>query len=335
MNFTILLVGKNGQVGHELHRLLPGLGEVVAPDRHRLDLIDPDNIRRVIRETCPQLIVNAAAYTAVDAAETDEAQAHAINTEAPALLAEEAKRLGAGLVHYSTDYVFDGSNTEPYDEADPTNPLNVYGRTKLAGEEAIRRSGAPHMIFRTSWVYATRGRNFLLTIVRLATELEELRVVCDQTGSPTCASDIAVGTNKILMGIYKKHSETSAFAKVAGTYNMTAAGQTTWYDFTKAILELASATAEQMSWVKAALKGRPLITQRVLPITSDEFRSAARRPAYSVLSNLNLARTFGFELPDWRIQLQKCFAVENIDGPLATAGSIPRAEYPVPKRVCR
>lgn len=323
MNFTILLVGKNGQVGRELHRLLPGLGEVVAPDRHQLDLIDPDNIRRVIRETCPQLIVNAAAYTAVDAAETDEAQAHAINTVAPALLAAEAKRLDAGLVHYSTDYVFDGSNTEPYDEADPTNPLNVYGRTKLAGEEAIRRSGAPHLIFRTSWVYATRGRNFLLTILRLATEREELRIVCDQTGSPTCASDIASATSRILRGIYERDAITSEFAKVAGTYHMTAAGQTTWYDFAKAILEQTSEANERMSCVASFTKGHPLITRRVLPITSDEYRAAARRPAYSVLSNSSLARTFGFELHDWRVQLQKCFAVESIDRGFARGMPMP------------
>jgi dTDP-4-dehydrorhamnose reductase len=320
VNFTILLIGKNGQIGHELHRLLPRLGQVVAPDRNELDLVDPQNIRRVVRKTCPQLIVNAAAYTAVDAAETNQAEAHAINSEAPALLAEEAKSLGAGLVHYSTDYVFDGSNTEPYNEADPTNPLNVYGRTKLAGEEAIRRSGALHLIFRTSWVYATRGRNFLLTIMRLATERDELKISNDQTGSPTCASDIASATNKILMGVYEEHSETSTFAKVAGTYHMTASGQTTWYDFTKAILELASSTAAQASWLTTSLKGRPLITTRVIPIMSDEYRSAARRPSYSVLSNARLARTFGFELPAWSTQLQQCFAVGNLDGPLAPAG---------------
>jgi dTDP-4-dehydrorhamnose reductase len=325
MKPTILLVGKNGQVGSELQRLLPELGEVVAPDRHQLDLLNPDNVRRVVREIRPHLIVNAAAYTTVDAAETDQANAHAINAEAPALLAEEANRLGARLVHYSTDYVFDGSKMEPYDETDPTNPLNVYGRTKLAGEEAVRRSGVAHLIFRTSWVYETRGRNFLLTILRLSTEREELKVVCDQTGSPTRASDIAAATNKILTAIYEGHADAFAFPKVAGTYHMTAAGQTTWYDFAKGILEQASVATGQMSWFLAATKCHPLIVRRVLPITSDDYRSPTRRPAYSVLSNSRLARIFGFALPAWPTQLQRCFGVESIDGRLAAAGGIPKS----------
>ena len=323
MRRAILLVGKNGQVGSELHGLLSALGVMVAPDRRELDLLDPDSIRRLVREIRPQLIVNAAAYTAVDAAEAEEAHAHAVNAEAPAVLADEANRLGAVLVHYSTDYVFDGKKTEPYNESDPKSPLNVYGKTKLAGEEAVRSSGAPHLIFRTSWVYSTNGRNFLLTILRLATEREELRIICDQTGSPTCASDIAIATSRILTGIYEQGTDWSNFAEVAGTYHMTAAGQTTWYDFAKAILEQASAGTEQLSWVAASTKGHPLITRRILPITSDEYRSAARRPAYSVLSNSLLARTFGFELPDWRIQLQKCFTAGSTDRGSATARSIP------------
>ena len=322
MRPTILLIGKNGQVGSELHRLLPTLGEVVAPDRLQLDLLNPDSIRQVVRDVHPQLIVNAAAYTAVDAAEADEAQAHAINAEGPGLLAHEASKMGALLVHYSTDYVFDGKKAEPYDEADPPNPLNVYGSTKLAGEKAVRRSGVPHLIFRTSWVYATRGRNFLLTVLRLATEREELKIVCDQTGSPTCASDIAAATSRILAGICGQGAVTSEFTRVAGTYHMTAAGQTTWYDFATAILEQASAATEPTSWVASVAKGRPLIARRVLPIPSHEYRSAARRPAYSVLSNSLLARIFGFELPAWRLQLQKCFAAENIDRSFATAQSI-------------
>jgi dTDP-4-dehydrorhamnose reductase len=184
MKPTILLTGKTGQVGAELHQMLPELARVIAPDRTQLDLLRPEDIRHVLREVRPQLIVNAAAYTAVDAAETDEAQAMVVNAEGPALLAEEANRLGAALVHYSTDYVFDGLKTEPYDEADPTSPINVYGRTKLAGEKAIRKSGVPHLILRTSWLYERRGRNFLVTVLRLATEREELKIVCDQMGSP-------------------------------------------------------------------------------------------------------------------------------------------------------
>jgi dTDP-4-dehydrorhamnose reductase len=323
MKPTILLTGKNGQVGSELHRLLPELGDVIAPDRRELDLRDPSQIRQAVRNARPQLIVNAAAYTAVDAAEADEASAHAINAEAPALLAEEAKKLGAALLHYSTDYVFDGLKAAPYDEADPANPLNAYGRTKFAGEEAIRKSAAPHLIFRMSWVYATRGENFLLTILRLAAEREELKIVCDQTGAPTCARDIAAATSKILARIYEGQSDTSALAKVAGTYHMTAAGETTWYDFANTILEQASGASPETPWFAAATQGRPLITRRVLAITTQEFRSPTRRPAYSVLSNARLTQTFGFVLPSWRAQLEECFALESVHGHSKVAGKHP------------
>jgi dTDP-4-dehydrorhamnose reductase len=173
MKRPILLTGKTGQVGSELLRLLPGIGEVVAPARHELDLLNSDSIRRAVREIRPELIINAAAFTAVDAAETQEAEAHAINAYAPGVLAEEANKIGAAVVHYSTDYVFDGSKTTPYDEQDPPAPINAYGRTKLAGEQAVRATGVPHLIFRTAWVYSTQGRNFLRTILRLATEREE------------------------------------------------------------------------------------------------------------------------------------------------------------------
>src|SRR5467141_1975616 len=206
MKQKILLTGKGGQVGSELYRLLPRLGDLVAPDRRELDLLDPDSIRRVVRNIRPQLIVNAAAYTAVDAAEGDEANAYAVNAIAPAVLAEEAKKLGAAVVHYSTDYVFDGAKAEPYEEMDPANPISVYGKTKLAGEQAIRSTGVPHLIFRTAWVYATRGRNFLLTILHLATEREEIRIVSDQVGAPVCASDLAAATSKILAGMCERNN---------------------------------------------------------------------------------------------------------------------------------
>src|SRR5437773_4394960 len=198
MKPVILLTGKNGQVGAELLRLLPQLAEVLALDRDQLDLSNPTGIRRIIREVRPRLIVNAAAYTAVDQAETDETTARAVNAEAPGIMAEEAKKIGAALVHYSTDYVFDGAKKLPYDEADSANPINAYGKTKFAGEQAIRGSDVPHLIFRTSWVYATRGRNFLLTVLRLATEREELKIVSDQFGAPTCASEVADDTDKNL-----------------------------------------------------------------------------------------------------------------------------------------
>ena len=311
MKPVILLTGKSGQVGKELMRLLPQCGEIVAVSRDQLDLSHPDQIRRTIREVRPQLIVNAAAYTAVDRAETDESLANAINAEAPDVMAAEAKKIGSALLHYSTDYVFDGTKKAPYDEADGTNPLNVYGKTKLAGERAIRASGGAHLIFRTSWIYATRGKNFLLTILRLASEREELRIVSDQVGAPTCASELAAATCRILAGISERHRGQFDFSDLGGIYHMTAAGQTTWYDFTKAILEEAGATPGLEGWLAEATKGRPLITRRVIPISTEEFRTPANRPAYSVLSNSRLAQVFGVSLPDWRVQLKQCFVFEN------------------------
>jgi dTDP-4-dehydrorhamnose reductase len=311
MKPTILLTGKSGQLGSELDRLLPKLGAVIAPGRDELDLREPEKISQVMRSTKPQLVVNAAAYTAVDAAETDEANALAVNGEAPRLLAKEAKKIGAMLIHFSTDYVFDGSKKAPYVETDPPNPLNAYGRTKLAGEDAIRNSGAAHLIFRTSWVYATHGRNFLLTILRLATEREELKVVDDQVGAPTCALDLAEATTRILAGIVNSSSSQPSFPEASGTYHMTASGQTTWHEFAKAILEEARRAPQNLPWLASATKGRPLIARRVVPISTEEFPLPARRPANSVLSNARLKQVFGVTLPDWRTQLQKCFSPER------------------------
>src|SRR5712664_3510072 len=273
MKPVILLTGKNGQIGAELLQFLPQLGEVVALDREQLDLSKPDDIRRATREIRPQLIVNAAAYTAVDLAETDETTARAVNGEAPGVMAKEAKKIGAAMVHYSTDYVFDGSKKTPYDETDSANPINVYGKTKFAGEQAIRSSCVPHLIFRTAWVYATRGRNFLLTILRLATEREELRIVSDQVGAPVCASDLAAATSKILAGMCERNNGRFVFSGAGGTYHMSAAGQTTWYDFAKTILEKAGAASRDLAWFAAATRGRPLIARRVIPISTEEFRS--------------------------------------------------------------
>jgi len=313
MKPTILLTGKTGQLGSELNRLLPKLGEVIAPERNDLDLRDPETIRQVMRNANPQLVVNVAAYTAVDAAETDEATALAVNAEAPRLLAEEAKKIRAMLIHFSTDYVLDGSKKAPYVETDPVNPLNAYGRTKLAGEEAIRNSGAAHLIFRTAWVYATHGRNFLLTILRLATEREELKIVVDQVGAPTCAVDLAQATTRILTGMIAGDKGQFPFPKVSGTYHMTAAGEATWYDFTKAILEEARRAPQNLPWLASVTKGRPLIARHVVPISKEEFRSPTRRPAYSVLSNARLKQVFGVTLPDWRTQLHQCFASRSYE----------------------
>jgi dTDP-4-dehydrorhamnose reductase len=308
MKPVILLTGRNGQVGGELLRHLPQLGEVVAPGRDQLDLSKPDDIRRTILDVRPQLIINAAAYTAVNQAETDQATAQAINQEAPGLMAVEAKKIGATLLHYSTDYVFDGTKRVPYGETDSANPINIYGKTKFAGEQAIRSTGVPHLIFRTAWVYAKRGRNFLLTILRLATEQEELRIVSDQIGAPTCAADLAAATCKILAGISERNPAKLVFSEVGGTYHMSAAGQTTWYDFAQMILKEAGAAPHDLGWLAEATKGRQLIARHVIPISSEEFHSPSRRPSYSVLSNSRLNQAFGIALPDWQSQLQRCFA---------------------------
>jgi dTDP-4-dehydrorhamnose reductase len=320
MTPTILLTGKTGQLGSELNRLLPTLGKVIAPGRNELDLCVPEKICEIMRNAKPQLVVNAGAYTAVDAAETDQANASAVNVEAPGLLALEAKKLGALIVHFSTDYVFDGSKRSPYLETDHLNPINAYGRTKLAGEEAIRNSGAAHLIFRTSWIYATHGKNFLRTILRLATEREELKIVDDQVGAPTCAFDLAQATAGILTGIIGKTKNDFISPEVSGTYHITAVGQTNWYEFAKVILEEASRAHQDLPWLTSATNARPIIARRVLPISTEAFRSPTRRPAYSVLSNARLMQIFGVTLPDWRVQLQRCFSVQPLrfSGPVVS-----------------
>lgn len=308
MKPKILLTGKNGQLGDDLQHLLPRLGDVVATDRRQLDLSRPDEIRKLIRDVHPSLIVNAAAYTAVDQAEKDEPLARAINSEAPAIMAEEAKKIGAAIVHYSTDYVFDGSKNFPYDENDPPNPISVYGRTKLAGEQAVRDSGVDHLIFRTAWVYSTRGKNFLLTMLRLATQREELRIVRDQVGAPTWSREIAGATVKALQQICDQTDGTATWSERNGTYHLTAGGESNWYEFTQAILQEAAQSPHSTTWFQAATNGNELITRRVIPITTAEYPTPARRPAYSVLSNSKLYRVFGLQSPDWRQQLNEVFS---------------------------
>jgi len=315
MKPAILLIGKNGQVGRELNRTLPRIGEVTPLDRQLLDLTQPEEIRRAIRTFHPAFIVNAAAYTAVDKAESEESLARAINTEAPAVMAAEAKKIGASLIHFSTDYVFDGLKTTPYDEDDPANPQNVYGRTKLEGERAIQASDATHLIFRTAWVYATEGRNFLLTILRLATQREELRIVRDQIGAPTLNREIASATTNILAQTCDREGGPFSLADVSGIYHMTAGGETTWYDFANAILEEAAVAPATSPWFAAATNSLPLIARRVIPITANEYPTPARRPTYSVLSNVRLKRTFSLQLPDWRKQLHSVFADRLTEAP--------------------
>lgn len=300
MSVKVLLIGKNGQVGAELATFLPRLGEVVSLDRQQLDLGKPSQIRHTIEGVRPHIIINAAAYTAVDQAESDVGAAQAINADAAAVIAQEAKKVGAGVVHYSTDYVFDGLKTSPYEEDDEPNPRSVYGRTKLAGERAVRDAGVPHLIFRTAWVYATRGRNFLLTVLRLASQREELRIVNDQFGAPTWCREIARATTSILERQSRDNAGAPWLREVSGTYHMTATGVTTWFGFAQAILEEVS---PELSWVKTATNGYPLIGRRIVPIATAEYPTPARRPAYSVLSNSRLTQTFGVQLPDWRAQL--------------------------------
>ncbi len=275
----ILLTGRNGQVGWELERALAPAGEVIATDRAALDLADFDAIRRVVRDAKPEVIVNAAAYTAVDKAESEPELAMRVNGEAPGVLAEEAKRLGALLVHYSTDYVFDGKKTTPYVEEDEPNPINVYGRTKLAGERAIAASGCRHLILRTSWVYAPRGKNFLLTIVRKARAGEALRVVDDQHGVPTTAAFLAQMTRKIL-----------ARRDAAGLFHLVPGGSTTWCRFARAIVSALG------------------LETNVEAIRTEDYPTVAARPRNSVLVNRKAADEFRLETTPWKPLLERCIA---------------------------
>jgi dTDP-4-dehydrorhamnose reductase len=311
MKPRILLIGKNGQVGGELNRILTDTSEMQAFGREELDLTKPECVRKAIREFGPNVIVNAAAYTAVDKAESEEPLARSINADAPATMAEEAKRIGAALVHYSTDYVFDGLKNAPYVEDDPTNPLSAYGRTKLAGENAVRAIGGRYLIFRTEWVYATRGKNFLLTIVRLASEREELRIVSDQTGAPTWSREIAAATANIILKEWKREGNDDFLASTGGTYHMTAAGQTSWFEFAQAIVGNVGSCSDRPKWLAAAIGERPVIVRRILPIETKDYPTPARRPAYSLLSNALLEQTFGVKLPNWRIQLETALALQG------------------------
>lgn len=282
----ILLTGRNGQVGWELQRSLAPLGEVIAFDRRGMDLRKPDAICKVIREVKPQLIVNAAAYTAVDQAEAEPQVAMAINGIAPGIIAEEAKKLSAFLVHYSTDYVFDGFKQGLYTEEDEPNPLNAYGRSKLAGEKAIQEVGARHLIFRTSWVYGTRGKNFLLKVIQLAKEQDELRIVADQLGAPTWSRAIAEWTLRAI----------SEQGEVSGIYNMTAGGFTSWHGFASLILETLS-NHETRGAIRA---------KSVRPIVTHDYSLPAIRPLNSRLSTKKFSEQFGLVMPGWAESVRLC-----------------------------
>lgn len=291
----ILLLGANGQVGTELRRSLLPLGEVVAATRSGLladgeaceaaDLDLPASLSPLVERVAPDVVVNAAAYTAVDKAESEQKAAWRANAEAPAAIAAACKARDALLVHYSTDYVFDGTATNPYREEDPVSPLGVYGKSKLAGEEAIRSSDARHLILRTAWVYAAHGKNFLLTMLRLARERDELRVVADQVGSPTSAALIADTTARILAD--------RSGPGMTGTRHLTASGQTTWHGFAEAIFAGA---------VERGLLSR---SPRVHAIATADYPTPAKRPAYSVLDSSRLSRELRIQLPPWDEELQR------------------------------
>lgn len=279
----ILVTGRDGQVGRELLRVLSSLGTVVACNREELDLADHNAIRRVVEHVDPDFVINAAAYTAVDQAESDRSTAFAVNAEGPGVLAREAARVGARFVHYSTDYIYDGGKGAPYLEDDAPNPLNVYGASKLAGERLVLQENKDALIFRTSWVYATHGKNFVLTIKRLAEERNELRVVDDQFGAPTSARLIADVTTRILCswidGATPEHS----------VYHLTASGVASWFNLARSVVEIVF-----------GVNPRPLVTA----VTSDQFPTLAARPMYSVLDCTRLEQEFSIVLPDWDTELK-------------------------------
>jgi len=302
----LLLIGRNGQVGWELARTLAPLGRLICPTREELDLTDLESVRRTVRQVRPDVIVNAAAYTRVDQAECERELAFLVNARAPAVLAEIARQLGSLLVHYSTDYVFDGQSSAAYVEDSPPAPLNVYGESKLAGEQGIQATGARYLILRTSWIYATRGRNFLRMVLRAARDARPLRIVNDQVGVPTWSRMIAEATAAITAG--RLNCDEAPASDNDGIYHLCAAGQTSWFGFAVAILEecirqLERRGADSRVYEKALASASP--------ITTPEYPTAAQRPAFSVLCPSKLLSRFRLTLPPWREQLR--LAVEEIN----------------------
>ena len=282
----ILLTGKTGQVGGELNSILKDMGELVSVGREQLDLSKIDSIEPAVLDILPDIIINAAAYTAVDNAEEEPDLAMTINGVAPGVLAKAAKKIGASLIHYSTDYVFDGRSDTPYREEDITCPLSIYGKSKLAGEKNIAEAGIPYLILRTSWVYSLQGKSFLRTIKQLSEEKDTLRIVDDQIGAPTWARSIALATRKILKQYLRDGSDPS----LSGIFHLTCQGKSSWYDFAKEILNISSTSQNT----------------QLLPIPTSEFPTPATRPLYSLLSNDKLEKVFGFKMPHWHDSLKDC-----------------------------
>jgi dTDP-4-dehydrorhamnose reductase len=295
----ILLTGATGQVGGELLETLKPLGEVIAPSRTEMDLANVTSVRKTIRAVLPRWIVNPGAYTAVDKAETEPDLALAINSEAVRVMGQEARTIGAGVIHFSTDYVFDGSANAPYRETDATGPASVYGVSKLAGEKALADSGAGHMIFRTSWVYGPVGKNFLLTILKLARERERLRVVADQHGAPTWSRDLAKMTADVIAqceATARGHELEGVLADVGGVYHAAGAGETTWYGFAAEALRLQQEREPDVRFAQ------------IDAITTAEFPTPAKRPANSRMNCEKLAERFGRKMMDWQDSLREVLA---------------------------
>ncbi len=289
----MLVTGGQGQIGWELQGCLPPLGEVIAVDIAECDLTQSAQVSALVRRVKPDLIINTAAHTAVDRAESEPALAQTLNADVPALLADEARALGAALIHYSTDYVFDGAKTTPYVETDPVNPLSVYGRTKLAGEQAVAAAGIPHLILRTSWVYGMRGNNFLLTMMRLARTRPELRVVADQRGVPNWSHTLADATRAVIAAAQQRGGVREALAAQGGLFHLTCSGPTTWHGFAAAIVDRLADNGDA-----------PRVP--VTPIATSDYPTAAARPANSVLDGGHLAREWGVQLPHWRLAFDQC-----------------------------
>jgi len=282
----ILIIGRNGQVGYELRRTLAPVASIVAVDYPEIDLTSADSIRKWVRDTKARVVINAAAYTAVDKAESEIERAMQINGVAPGIIAQEAAKQGSLMVHYSTDYVFPGNKTTPYVETDEPGPLGAYGRTKLAGDLAVQAIGGAHLIFRLCWVYGARGQNFMLTMMRLARERETLRVVSDQVGCPSWSRMIAEATAQAVHTILGKVASQKDFS---GVYHLSAGGRTSWRGFAQAIIDRIPAAERKC--------------QEITPITTAEYPTPAKRPAFSVMDCSKLERAFGIRLPDWQESL--------------------------------
>ena len=286
----ILLTGKTGQIGEELNNIVGDLGNLITVDKEQLDLSKPNSIEPVILDIKPDIIINPAAYTAVDKAEEEPDLAMTVNALAPGLLAKAARKVGAGLIHYSTDYVFDGCSEIPYKEEDPPNPLNVYGKTKLAGEKAIAEAGVPFLIIRTSWVYSLHGKNFLRTIKKLAEEKDTIQVIDDQIGAPTWARSIALKTHQILKQCLNKKWLETKDSNLSGIFHATSQGKTSWHGFAREVLNMSN-TPQNI---------------KLIAIPTSDYPAPAARPHNSLLNNEKIQKVFGIDMPHWEDALKDC-----------------------------